>query len=604
MKKHALILVIAALLLFTGLARSDAPAAGNPALQIVEQDGVKHFGPAWVLKQKGVYLLHVEGTDYEMAYQHGVLLREEIHQGMFAYMAGYFRREIEHSMIGGSPALVNLAEGFMNAAVFDRVAARIPEAGQEALRGLADGAGYPLAALRRLMVFADSAQVIEGMVYGRQKIFPALAPLAAFACSSFAASGPATKDGHLIHGRNLDFPGQGWFDRFPTVVFAKPQTGPRYVMFSTAGMHTAGVTGLNESGLSLGIHTAVTADVGLDGWPVMALGEKVIREAATLEEAVALLKKNLPAAGWIVMISDRKTGQAVVVELSRHHAEVIPMKNNLLATSNSYRSPVMREKEISVNWSYPVNSLSRLKRMNQLLAENSGRIDPPTGAQFLGDHGDVNTGQERATGDVIAQYHNIQSVVVDVTAGNFWIALGPAPVCNSRYVGFNFEDGFTGHFRELPALAGRWENDPRLAGLHLYISANLKYSWEDQPELAAADLRSALEIDPGEPLYAELLGLLQIKAGRPAEAVPRFKQALALPQTAYKQGLGHLWLGRAYDLLGQRAEARAEYQKVLPLTPVDERIQTAARDGLKKPFPKKAAAKISIDFGSGDSYDF
>jgi len=153
------------LLLASTFGSAKEPKTPPPRMnEIKVTDGVKHFGPAWLTQRDGVYFLYVEGTDYEMGYQHGVLMRDEIKAGMLPYMAGYFRREMEHSVIGGNPFLVKLAQGFMNKTVFDSIARNIPKDLDQGLRGLADGAGLSYASMYRLMVFADAAQTIEGMV--------------------------------------------------------------------------------------------------------------------------------------------------------------------------------------------------------------------------------------------------------------------------------------------------------------------------------------------------------------------------------------------------------------------------------------------------------
>ena len=610
MRKVGTVVAMVCWLLTLGMSNGTPVAAkASPAAQpeITVQDGVKHFGPAWLSKHDGVYFLYVEGTDYEMGYQHGVLLRDEIQAGMLPYMEGYFRREMEQSVIGGSPTLVKLAQGFMNKTVFDPIARNMPKDLEQGLRGLADGAGLSDPGMSRLVVFADAAQTIEGLVYGKARLFPGFTPPQAgtgMGCTSFCASGPATANGHLLHGRNLDFPGMGYFDQFPTVVFCRPQTGQRYVMFTSAGLHTAGATGLNEHGIMVGFHTALTADVGLGEWPILPLGEMVIRQATTLDEAIALFRQHPTAAGWIAVVSDAKTGQAVAIELSRHHQEVVAMTDNVLAVSNRYRSQVMQQDEISLNWSAAINFLHRQKRMEQLLAENFGKIDAQKGAEFLSDHWDNNTQRSRATGDVIAQFNNVQSVVVDSTAMNIWLALGPAPVSNNRFVGFNFEDGFNGRFTGLADLHGTWEQDPRAQGLRLFISAEDELYFRDNPAAAVEKLGQALAIDPAEPVYAQVRGLILLRTGKPEAAAKMFEQALDLPQTAPKQSLGHLWLGRSYDLMGRREPAVVEYQKISGLSPQDPRVKAAAEQGLKHPFTRKAAAKISVDFGSGDSYGY
>ncbi len=583
-------------------ASPDVPATVEQEVKVTE--GVKHFGPAWLARHEGVYVLYVEGTDYEMGYQHGVLLRDEIHEGFVPYMDGFILREIEHSMIGGMPPLVMLAKWFMDTMVLDSIAGQIPEDIDQGLRGLAEGSGYPYSSLRRVLVYADAGQAMQGMVYGKQRLYPDLAHFTGFGCSSFAASGPAAKNGHMIHGRNFDWPGANIYENYQTVIFCKPASGQRYAAITTAGLHTAGATAMNESGLVVGFHTGITADTSFRGMPILPLCEMVVRRAAAIEDAVEIFRKHPTAAGWMPMVSEAKTGRAVAVEMTNHHLEVIDMSDHMLGLANSYRSSEMQELEIGNNWSGPINSMSRLKRMNQLLQDNFGRIDPQKGAEFLSDHFDINTGRERSLGDVISQVENIQAVVFDSTDMNFWLATGRAPVCNNRYVGFNFFEGFEGRFPDLPDIHGTWENDPRAEGFRFYTRAMDRYSLDDDIPGAMEDIRKALAADPDEPVYAQTLGLLCLKGGMPEQGEEMFTKALSIPQTSHKQSIGHLWLARGLDLAGRREQAVKEYQKALVIPDIDPRVREAALGGIRKPYTFKEARRIKIEFAYGDTYGY
>ena len=594
-----IILAIAIIGVPTGTLCDQSPSG------IVVENEVKRFGPAWLTQQNGVYLLYVEGTDYEMAFQHAVLLKKESRNGEAPYLSSFFRKQIEHSIIGGIPVLVDLAEWFLHTLYFDPIACGIPASGKQALIGLANGTGIPYDTLKRAMVFSDSGQTIQGKIFTDLKVYPDLAGFADFGCTSFVAAGPATSNQHMLHGRNFDYTGAGWFDPYPTVVFCKPKSGQRYVMFTTAGMHTAGITGLNESGIAAGFHTAITTDVKPQGTPIFSLGDKIVREARTLDQAIAILRNHPPACGFIMVVSSAHEQKAALVEISHQHLSVFPMQNFTVGVANSYQTAELKKDEVCETWSNALNSFARTRRMNELLKGNFGSIDPQKGAEFLGDHFDVYTGLERATGDVIAQMHNVSSVLIDSTAMNFWIAVGPAPVCNTRYVGFNFYDGFSGpNFSPLPVLHGTWENDPRLEGYHFFIAADREFTENSNTAKALEYLDSAMAIAPDEPMYAHLAGLLLIMTNQPGPASAMFSKTLALPLTFHKQSLSHLWQARCYDLMGKRNQALVEYQKVLVISPLNPKIKTAAEKGLTVPFKASQAKTISINFMSGDSYGF
>ena len=60
-------------------------------------------------------------------------------------------------------------------------------------------------------------------------------------CSSFAAWGSRTADGRLLIGHNLDYPLNGYYDRFPTVIYFEPSVpSQRYMSFVSAGVQSQG----------------------------------------------------------------------------------------------------------------------------------------------------------------------------------------------------------------------------------------------------------------------------------------------------------------------------------------------------------------------------
>jgi len=592
-------------LIAAGIAVKVCHAAQATDKVVIDENGVRRLGPAWMKKLDGIYVLYLEGSSYETAREHGLLLRDEINQGELVYLRGYLHNEIRHSVVGGNALLSKFAEETMMAMYYDPIARRHPEEVKQAMRGLSQGSGLPYKTIARVMTHSDSGQTIEGKVYKNRKYYPALDSFAGSGCTTFIALGKAAKDGHVIHGRNFDYPGGGWFDRFPLVAFVRPASGQRYVMLTSAGMHTGGITGLNESGLTVAWNTAITTDVEPTGIPIFSLADKILREAASMDQALSIIKNNRPSCGYIITISSAKEQKGIAIELTRRKMFLVPLENNTLAIANSFRTPELRKNEIAATWSEVINSQSRARRMTQLLRDNFGRIDPQKGAEFLGDHFDINIGRERATGDVISQSSNVSSVVIDSTAMKFWIASGRAPVANSSYAGFNFEDGFKGpeKLAELPALRGVWEKDPRIDGLRLFNSAQNNFERDDL-EGSLKDIQSAMLLDPAEPVYAQTAGLLLLKTGKPGAAAPMFEKALSLPQTFHKQSLGHLWLGRSFDLQGKREQAKKEYQKVLLISPLNPSVKKAAETGIKKPFTPKQAKKIPIVFDCGDSYNY
>ncbi|RPI88372.1 MAG: hypothetical protein EHM42_04440, partial [Planctomycetaceae bacterium] len=112
----------------------------------------------------------VQGTPYQMGYHLGGLTRDEIQRFVPPVLEGIAKSlDVTQS---------ELQE------VWSRTAAFADDRVEQELAGLADGAGLPLAMLQALHAV------------------PLLMP---YSCSSIAAWGQATEDGHLYQTRNLDW---------------------------------------------------------------------------------------------------------------------------------------------------------------------------------------------------------------------------------------------------------------------------------------------------------------------------------------------------------------------------------------------------------------
>jgi tetratricopeptide (TPR) repeat protein len=95
--------------------------------------------------------------------------------------------------------------------------------------------------------------------------------------------------------------------------------------------------------------------------------------------------------------------------------------------------------------------------------------------------------------------------------------------------------------------------DPRAADLHVQIAE--LHSWRGDDELARAATERALAIDPELGLALRMLGALELRAGRHAQAVELLARAIARDFTDYQ---AHVWLSEAYLRLGRLAEAHAQ----------------------------------------------
>ena len=160
-------------------------------------------------------LVLVRGTPYQMGRQLGALIGSQMQVFIPSAMAA-IRAELRASE-------EDLCEVWARSAAFtdDRV--------EQELAGLADGAGMPLRSLQALHAV------------------PLLMP---YSCSSIAAWGKATEDGHLYQTRNLDWSLEVKAQEFPVIVIYLPDQGIPHVVPTFAGMIGAH-TGMNFRGIAL-----------------------------------------------------------------------------------------------------------------------------------------------------------------------------------------------------------------------------------------------------------------------------------------------------------------------------------------------------------------
>jgi hypothetical protein len=157
----------------------------------------------------------VRGTPYEMGWRLGRLMREEIQKLVPAAVEGFKDHlRLSYEQLDQAWAIT---AGHTDPRVLQQIA------------GLADGSGVPVRTLQYV------------------HCLPLLMP---YSCSSIAAWGSATEDGHLYQTRNLDWSLEAGAHEFPAVVVYIPADGQPHVTPSFAGFIGAHC-GMNAAGVVL-----------------------------------------------------------------------------------------------------------------------------------------------------------------------------------------------------------------------------------------------------------------------------------------------------------------------------------------------------------------
>lgn len=245
---------------------------------------------ARIENKDGITLLYIGGSHYEMGYQHGFLLKDQIEENMRAYMA----------FAEGLTTYETLLDMWNESVSF------IPECYIQEMQGIADGTNISfnrIAALYMLIPFIDMK------------------------CFTFAAWSNATIDGKLYHIRSLDFPllikdplTGTYLQDNSVLIIRNPENGYKSINPSIAGSINF-YQGINERNISIGLQVCWSDDQTLEGSPIKFNILKVLDTAETVDEAIDILTTN-STLGWNFIVSDGDTNEAYVVEVTANNTYV------------------------------------------------------------------------------------------------------------------------------------------------------------------------------------------------------------------------------------------------------------------------------------------
>ncbi|MBS3778065.1 MAG: hypothetical protein KGY50_02085 [Candidatus Thermoplasmatota archaeon] len=245
---------------------------------------------ARIENKDGITLLYIAGTHYEMGYQHGFLLKDQIEENMRAYM----------EFAKGLTTYETLLDMWNESVSF------IPDCYIQEMQGIADGANISfnrIAALYMLIPFIDMK------------------------CFTFAAWSNATINGKLYHIRSLDFPllikdpvTGTYLQDNSVLIIRNPENGLKSINPSIAGSMNF-YQGINERNISIGLQVCWSEDQTLEGSPIKFNILKVLDTAETIDGAIDILTTN-STLGWNFIVSDGDTNEAYIVEVTANNTYV------------------------------------------------------------------------------------------------------------------------------------------------------------------------------------------------------------------------------------------------------------------------------------------
>lgn len=571
---------------------------------ITHPDGSKSLGHAKLFTREGIRVLYLTGDRFEMAYQHGKLISDIFQDGAMPKIRSMIENTARNSF-PKVPSVVNpIIKGIYkhySEAILEHAAKHVGMTVDQYIieaYGLSAGSGYPVDKIVHAFLAPEILQVILGQQMRGQKNLPP--PSAINECTDFAVPPTATSSGGYVIGRNTDYSLNGYFDRFPTVLYYFPTDGAQpYMTVTSAGVHTAGVVGYNNAGLFLGVHTIPTWDTSENGNPVFDVGQYVLRNAKSFDEAIDIFKNRLPGAGWAYTLVSTFENRSATIELSNSEISVRETSGSYHVQSNHFLTSKMKGRNIDINASINEDTQARYERVNQLLESSRNRLDVRSAVDILADKTDPFSGVIRGLGNVVATHFTVTSAVFDTGLQALYFANGLAPTSLTRFVELpliqNFDpETFSGQNYSTIINDSYHRNNPQQSlAERLYIEAKQAYEIELDAPKASEILKQVVSIDPSNHAYIYVLGLMEIKTRQFQKAQNTFEMCKTISTGHHKLACS-FFLAKILASSGQRTDAFRLLTEILKAADpnLEAPLIKATKDNLKK---IKRRAKLNLN---------
>ena len=389
-------------------------------------------------ESRGPYtVVWLSGTPYEMGKQQGEMLEDTIKEAMEFVMA--------------DPLLSSIPELAVQLGIYDILAAVSFTDILDECQGIVDGAPDSGLTLE-LCVILNCGDVLLHLLYVG---IPEDAPEGP-GCSGVVATGPATKDGRMLHSRNLDWGGMNIDIIYhnPVVFVRQPADGIPHVIVGFP-MDLTAYTGMNTEGIAFGTHAADPA--GLEEMSGMGRSHvqstsQMLKSARSLDDVEAFLKDQGHMTAGILVASDGSSGTGAVFDMTATGIGIRRTDDaGMVYGTNHFESEAMKDKDDEGG----PGSQKRWDRFKQLLDPEGaetvyGDIDHQALAKVMRDVTDPWTGKEYTLAEIEATGYD-----TDGTLGAnapmhlalfeperllFWVAAGEPPVHTRPSMCFSLEE--------------------------------------------------------------------------------------------------------------------------------------------------------------------
>ncbi|HBL45978.1 C45 family autoproteolytic acyltransferase/hydolase [Gimesia sp.] len=347
---------------------------------------IARCGEGWLEKIDGYYVLHLKGTHYEMGYQQGALLKEDVRKNMYNLL----NEKGDMTLIDLGPVKLKPRQAIETVVQIQKP--YTPQKYVDEMRGLAAGAEIAYEDVR-------ATNFIPEM----------------FHCSGFSIANSATKDGTLYHGRVLDYACDWGLQDHAVLVVAEPKGGIPFVNVSYAGF-IGSVTGMNMQSVSIG----EMGGRGLGHWsgvPMAFLVREVLETAKDLDEAIAVFRDNYRTCEYYYVIADGKTNRSVGMATSWEKMELIQPGEAHPLLPNPVKDSAL------------LSAGDRYQELSKRVKQGYGEFTAESAIELMS--------------RPVAMKSNLHNVLFEPKSTKLWVANASSdgkPAANQKYYGFQLSE--------------------------------------------------------------------------------------------------------------------------------------------------------------------
>ncbi|OYZ20507.1 MAG: hypothetical protein B7Y39_10545 [Bdellovibrio sp. 28-41-41] len=349
----------------------------------------------------GLYVLDLHGSREEMMRAHGFFAAKNIQANSpIQFFSSVMDKALDEKFNS------KLGVGVVSGSLDVLLKMKMSKEDQKAYSAFAQGMNVPAKQVFKALYYPDFGEMLASVQYGKNET---AIQVPEFGCSTFVAP-KSTQNPGLLFGRNLEFGGVGYFDRYPAVVYLH-STDPKdipYVQMTALGLpgtHTA----YNQSGLMISLHQLTANQLNPVGDLILNVVDEVARRAHNLTEARQIIQSKKFTTPWKIIVASESDNSGFLAEVSPKGEFFHELQGSGLGESNHAVSKEIKSDEFFANYNYIQSSIMRKAALHDALDANKV-IDADSAMNLLGQRTQPVTGSNSFIS--LSKFSNIMSVVV------------------------------------------------------------------------------------------------------------------------------------------------------------------------------------------------